>query len=324
MRGGPAAVVACCLIACAVAAGGQVKPPARTMQAGRVTTFRVELRIRSEVAGQKTTTIGAKTYVQPISQWVEQRIAWLAEQNVISVGGDGIAEIEERLDGFSSSASASGDDAETRKLLEAMAANVKPWEVPRSLKYRELPSGQISGVGVEGAPPVDEPAPRILTAWLLRALRPTAALPVRPLVTNKPWQESRAVQFAEWANASGSETGEWLGDTSGQRVHGEPAVQLHATQEISGTVVAGIEEPVEGSAQGRFHAESLSTLALGDLRFLGAARSALREIIWTLAPVEGLPTPPQFRGRLLAEVRIKVCDETPCTNSGVAGSANNR
>jgi hypothetical protein len=324
MRFGLAAASACCAIACAVAAAGQVNAPLRGLHPGSITAFRVELRVRSEVEGQKTTTIGAKTYVQPISQWVEQRIAWVAEQNVISVGGDGIAEIEERLDRFSSSAAASGGDEETGKLLDAMRAAARPWEVSRTLRYRESLSGQITGVGVEGAPPLDEAGPRLLTAWLLRALRPTASLPAHPLVANKPWQESRAVQFPEWANIAGSETGEWLGDSSGLRAHGEPALQLHATQEISGTVIGGSEKPKEGSARARFHAESLSTLALSDLRLLAASRSALRETVWTLAPVEGLPTPPQFRGRLLAEVRIQVCDETPCSNPAGAASGDHR
>ncbi len=316
------AVIAFC--AGAVAVAGQSNVPVRSLHAGHFTTFRVELRIRSEVDGQKTTTIGAKTYVQPVSQWVEQKISWLAEQHVISVGGDGIAEMEEMLEKFSSSETSSGDDAETRKLLEAMAEAIQPWKVVRTLRYRESPSGQITGVGVEGAPPLDEAAPRILTAWLLRALRPTAALPAHPLVASRPWQEARSVQFEEWANTAGSETGEWLGDTGALRVGGEPALQLHVIQEISGGVAAGSEKPKEGSARARFHAESLSTLALNDLRLLAAARSALREIVWTLGPVEGLPHPPQFRGRLLAEVRIQVCDETPCPHPAGAGSGDHR
>jgi hypothetical protein len=324
MRVGLAAAGACCAIACAAAVAGQGSAPLRALHAGSITAFRVALRVRSEVEGQKTTTIGAKTYVQPVSQWVEQRIAWVAEQSVITVSGDGTAEVEEKLEGFSSSTTSSNDDAEARKLLDAMRVAEQSWEVSRTLRYRESPSGQITGVGAEGAPPLDEAGPRLLTAWLLRALRPTAALPAHPLVANKPWQEQRSVQFPEWANTAGSETGAWLGDSSGLRVKGEPALQLHSTQEISGTVIGGSEKPREGSARARFHAESLSTLALSDLRLLAASRSVLREIIWTLAPVEGLPTPPQFRGRLLAEVRIQVCDETPCSNPAGAASGDHR
>lgn len=324
MRVGTVAAGACCAIACAVAAASQGSAPLRVLHAGSITAFRVELRVRSEVEGQKTTTIGAKTYVQPVSKWVEQKFAWVAERNVISMGKEGIAEIEERLAGFSSSATASSDDAETRKLLDAMRGAAEAWQVTRTLHYRETQSGQLIGVGAEGAPPLDEAGPRLLTAWLLRALRPTAALPAHPLVANKPWQEPRSVQFSEWANTAGSETGEWLGDSSALRVKGEPALQLHATQEISATVIGGSEKLKEGSARARFHAESLSTMALSDLRLLAASRSALREVVWTLAPVEGLPTPPQFRGRLLAEVRIQVCDETPCSNPAGAASGDHR
>src|ERR1017187_8113894 len=68
-----------------------------------------------------------------------------------------------------------------------------------------------------------------------------------------------------------------------------------------------------GSATAYFHAESLSTLALDDLRLITASRSATRDIVWTLAPVEGLAKPPRYRGRLFVEISIQVCDENPCT-----------
>ncbi len=315
---------ACCVVCIAFAlAIAQTKPVERTLQSGSVSTFRVELRIRSEADGQKPTTIGAKTYVQPVSQWVEQKIVWQAERRVASVARDGSGEIEEKLNNFSSTETSSNEDAETRKLMEAMAAAMKPWKSSRTLRYRESPDGRIGGLGAEAVPPLDEASPRVLTAWLLRALRPTVALPAQPLAFNKTWQEPRAVQFSEWPGAIGSESGEWLGDAAAMRARSEPTVQLHTTQEISGTIAAGFEKPKEGTAQAHFHAESVSTLALDDLRFMMATRSAVREVVWTLAPVEGLPTPPQFRGRLSVEIRIQACDETPC-NFAADSAVHNR
>jgi hypothetical protein len=323
MRTGRAAVGVCVAAVCALISVAQGSGPLRMFRPGRAETFQIELRVRSEVEGQKPTTIGAKTYVQPVLRWVEQTLTWKAERRVISAGADGAAEIEERLSEFSDSTASSGNDPDTIKLLEAMKVAIQPWEAARTLRYRETRAGQIAGLDATAAPPIEEQSPRVLTAWLIRALRPTAVLPAHAIAYNQSWQDPRAVQFTEWRDARGSESGEWLGNTAGLRAQGEPALQLHTTQEIAGTVGEGKEKSAEGAAQAHFHAESLSTLALEDLRLLGATRSAMREIIWTLAPVEGLAVPPQFRGRLLAEIRIKGCDETPCTDhrSGNAGAS---
>ena len=122
------------------------------------------------------------------------------------------------------------------------------------------------------------------------------------------------VEFPEWSTTAGSESGEWMGAPTGIRQRGEPTVKLQTTQEVSGVVTGGTEKPSEGSATAHFHAESLSTLALDDLRLMSAARSAIRDIFWILAPVEGLAKPPQYRGRLFVEISIQVCDEIPCTD----------
>ncbi len=320
MRKARAVVAVCAAAGAALIAVAQSGPPLRMFRVGQTDKFQIELRVRSEVEGQKPTTIGVKTYVQPVSEWVEQTLTWKAERRVISTGADGAAEIEERLADFSDGAVSSASDPDTIRLLEALKAEIHPWEGPRTLHYRETRAGQLTGLDAAAAPPLEEQAPRLLTAWLLRALRPTAALPAHPIAYNQSWQEPRAVQIAEWRGTTGSESGEWLGETA-LRAQGEPTVQLHTTQEIAGVVAAGEEKPAEGSAQAHFHAESLSTLALEDLRLIGATRSASREVSWTLAAVDGLARPPQFRGRLLAEIRIIDCNETPCTHrsDGSAG-----
>jgi len=259
-------------------------------------------------------------YLQPSSNWLEQDLSWQATRTVASVSQDGSAEIEEKLDNFSQKLSSSYDTDDNKKFLSDLGSAMSNWNTPKTLRYRESRSGQISGLTAESAPPIGEAAPRVLTAWLLRALRPTTALPAHSLALSEHWQEPRSVQFTEWTGATGSESGEWLAIPPGIRQRGEPTVKLQTTQEIMGSVTGGAEKPAEGSATGHFHAEALSTLALDDLRLMSAARSATRDILWTLAPVAGLEKPPQYRGRLFVEISIQVCDETPCSmvrgNSG--------
>ncbi len=301
-------------------ARAQSTPGFHNFHAKSVATFRIDLRARLESEIQKPAPIGSKMYLQPVSNWLEQDLSWHATRTVISVSQDGSAEIEEKLSNFSQKVSASDDTDENKKLLADLESAANKWNVPRTLQYRETRSGQITGLTAQSAPPIGESAPRVLTAWLLRALRPSAALPTRPLAPGDHWQEPRVVQFAEWTGTSGSESGGWLEIPAGIRQRGEPTVKLQTTHEITGSVTSGPEKPAEGSATAHFHAESLSTLALDDLRLMSAARSATRDILWTLAPVEGLEKPPQYRGRLSVEISIQVCDETPCSmvngNSG--------
>lgn len=305
----------------AALACAQSAPILRTFQQKNISTFRISLRIRTEIEGQKPRPIGAKTFLQPISSSIEQNISWQAMRTVTSISADRSAEIEEKLSNFSAATTASDETEETKKLQSDLESALEKWIGPKTLRYRETQSGQISNLTAESAPPIDEASPRVLTAWLLRALRPTAALPARPLNLGEHWQEPRVVQFAEWAATAGSEAGEWLAPPAGIRQRGEPTIKLQTTQEITGTVINGPEKPVEGGAAAHFHAESLSTLDLDDLRLMSASRSATRDILWTLAPVEGLEKPPQFRGRLFVEISIQVCDETPCAiPSGNPGS----
>jgi hypothetical protein len=297
----------------AAVADGQSTSASHSYRAKSIANFRVDLRARVESEIQKPSPIGSKMYLQPVSNWLEQDLSWQAMRAVVSVSQDGSAEIEEKLSDFSQKVSSSDDTDENKKLLADLASALNKWNIPRTLLYRETRSGQIIGLTAESAPPIGEYAPRVLTAWLLRALRPTAALPAQPLALGGHWQEPRVVQFTEWTGTAGSESGEWLALPAGIRQRGEPTVKLQTTQEITGVVTSGAEKPAEGSATAHFHAESLSTLALDDLRLMFAARSATRDILWTLAPVEGLEKPPQYRGRLFVEISIQVCDESPCS-----------
>jgi hypothetical protein len=301
----------------------QSQPTLRTFQQNKISTFRTTLRIRTEIEGQKPTSMGVKTFLQPISTWLEQNVSWQATRKIISINPDNSAEIDESLSSFASTTTTSdeNENSETKKLATDVESALSKWITPKTVHYRESRSGQISALTADSIPPVDESAPRVLTAWLLRALRPTVALPARPLNFGEHWQEPRAVQLAEWTGITASESGEWLASPLRIRQRGEPTIKLQTTQEITGTVASGAQKSAEGNATAHFHAESLSTLAFDDLRLMSASRSATRDILWTLAPVEGLEKPPQYRGRLFVEISIQVCDETPCTVvSGNSGS----
>lgn len=313
------------LSAILVHAQTQSEPALRNFQKNKITTFRTTLRIRTEIEGQRPSSFGVKTFLQPVSAWLEQNISWQSSRKIISINPNGSAEIEEQLSNFVSTTTASDENKneETKKLAADAESDLAKWTIAKTLRYRESTSGQISGITADSVPPVDESAPRVLTAWLLRALRPTTALPARPLNFGEHWQEPRAVQLAEWTSTTASEAGEWLAPPPGTRQRGEPTVKLQTTQEITGKVISGAEKSAEGNAAAHFHAESLSTLALDDLRLMSTSRSATRDILWTLAPVEGLEKPPQYRGRLFVEISIQVCDETPCTiTSGNSANSN--
>ena len=305
-----------------VHAQNQSKPTLRTFQQNKISSFRTTLRIRTEIEGQKPSSFGVKTFLQSVSTWIEQNISWQATRKIVAINADSSAEIEEQLTNFvSTTTSDENESSETKKLATAAESTLNKWATPKTLRYRESSSGQISAITAEAIPPVDESAPAVLTAWLLRALRPTTALPARSLTLGEHWQEPRAVQFTEWSSITASESGEWLSPPPGIRQRGEPTIKLQTTQEITGSVTTGPEKSAEGNASAHFHAESLSTLALDDLRLMSASRSATRDILWTLAPIEGLEKPPQYRGRLFVEISIQVCDETPC--STVAGNSAN-
>ena len=311
---------------CTTLTHAQSQPTLRSFQQNKISAFRTAVRIRTEIEGPKPTSIGAKTFLQPISTWLEQNISWQTTRKIISINPDTSAEVEEQLTNFAFTTTTSDENqnAETNKLRVDLESALSKWAAQKSLRYRESTAGQITQLTADSVPPVDESVPRVLTAWLFRALRPTTALPSRPLTLGEHWQEPRAVQFAEWTAIVASESGEWLAPPAGIRQRGEPTIKLQTTQEITGAVTSGGEKSAEGNAAAHFHAESLSTLALDDLRLMSASRSATRDILWTLAPVEGLEKPPQYRGRLFVEISIQVCDETPCTITPSNPSNSNR
>lgn len=294
----------------------------RRFQAGEVRLYRIQLTVRSELDGDRAETIGAKTYVHPFSRRAEGRWTWRATHRVLSVEPDGSAEIEEMLDDFGSPGAPASPaaDPEEEKLRATMNQAMASWSGPgsRVLRYRETRSEGAIKVGVEGGPALGEASPPLLTLWLLRALRPAASLPERPIVIGDRWQEPRMVRIVEWSGVHGTESGEWL--EAGKNASSEPAARLLTVQQIAGSVVSGTEKPPEGTARGSFHGESITTLSLSDGRVLEAARSATREISWTLRPVEGLERAPQFRARLSVQIEIQEC-EGACPSDSESPSA---
>ncbi len=301
----------------------------RTFSAGDVRQYRIELTVRSELEGEQTEKIGAKTYVRPFSRGAEKTITWRAARRVVAIGSDGSAQIEETLDNFETedqkvTGSAAGLE-EAQKLSQALEATLARWIDlgVRTLRYRETQDGELRELGPEGVPRLDEAAPPVLTLWMLRALRPAAALPAHPIVFADRWEEPRVVELVAWSDARAQESGEWM-DAPATSDAAEPSARLLTVQQILGTVTSGNEKPPEGTAQARFHAESLVTLSLSDAHVLEVTRSATREISWALAPVEGLSKPPEFRARLAVQIKIKECHGACLANSNGSAAVHRR
>src|SRR3990172_12927395 len=77
----------------------QEKPLERAFAAGATQRFRVELLVRTELAGQRPVRVGVKGYAEPFMRFVEARISWLATERTLSIGPDGVADVEETLGG---------------------------------------------------------------------------------------------------------------------------------------------------------------------------------------------------------------------------------
>jgi len=307
----PFSFILACVLFCAVLPAQQ-RQLERSFSVGAAHVYRVRLTLRSELEGHRPVSTGAQAYVEPFSRSAEVTFFWRATSRVTAIADDGVALLEEVLDEFDAAqfrVAPADDDA--KKMSAALADAVKNWSVPRTLRYRETPAGQLIALPPEGVPALGENAPPLLTLWLLRALRPAVTLPGKSIVFGERWQEPRAAKLDNWSNVRGIESGEWL-DASGSV---EPAVRLHIVQQISGQVAAGADMPEAGAAQALFHAESLTTLALLDGRVFSAERSAVREISRTLDAVPGLPDPPRFRARLSVQVQIEDCKDNACLAS---------
>jgi hypothetical protein len=310
--------IAALIASAAVAAGaissasddaGPGQPFHVTFTSSANSEFRIQLTVTAHLEGQHTETIGAKTYVSPFTRDAKSILTWRAQTRVIAASADG-AEIEETLDGFSSTSAEISADPDAARLAQALNAALSAWSHAAAFRYRETLSGETLGLPAEGAPALDEQSPRVLTAWLLHALRPAAALPARPVILDDHWQDARSVALPNWTGANGWESGQWMAAASGSKFQ----VRLDDVQQISATVAQGPEKSPDGAAQANFRGESLSTIALDDGRLVAATRSAARTIVWTLTPVAGLPTAPQFSTRLGVEIEIENCDESNCDN----------
>jgi hypothetical protein len=317
------------LLAIASPCAAQERLLERRFTPGESSRYRVELTLRAELDGLRPVRIGRQTYAEEFARTAEARLSWEVERRVLEVHGDASADIEERLSGFCLQlAAAAADDEEAGQLAASLNESLRGWleqtgaaqaEEGVALRYRETPAGQIAGLSADAGPAADE-APHLLTLWLRRALRPMATLPPRPLLPGERWSTPRAAPALEgWSDVRGTESGVWLDFST---TSGQPGIRLHVVQQLQGRVAAQ-DAGDAASAEGRFHAESLSTLALDGARLLGATRSATREITRRLGEVPGLAERPRFRGRLLAQVQMEECDAASCrpacpANAGAA------
>jgi hypothetical protein len=311
-------LIMCGVVLLGVAAAQAQSKLERRFAAGETWRYRVQLTVRSELQGQRAAEgADGKAYAQPFTESVEMSVAWTARRRVLAVvPTDGSADIEEALEEFSEIDVRSGSalDMETREVRDALRNALEHWRSAERhlLNYHETKLGQLTGVPLDESPRLDD-WPLLLTPWLLRAARPTAALPNREFRMGAQWEEPRAVNLADWREVTGTESGQWLAGPTATATD-PPSVRLHVVQQISGDV-AGPKRP-DGSAdkigEGRFHAESLSTLVqagVADPKFapgllLAATRSASRETTRVLEPVAGMPEPPRFRARISVQVEI--------------------
>ena len=300
----------------------QEAPVTRNFVAGASMAYRVHLTVRSELDGQRTEKIGEVTYAVPLTRSAECRISWRTTRRILEIAADGSARVEESLDGFEASpaspasdaAAAEKPDQQTAELAAALHETLASWGIPRTLRYRESAGGQLSDVSAEAGPLLGEQGAPLLTLWLLRALRPAATLPARPLRIGDRWQEPRAAQVKDWKETSASESGEWLGDPRNP----DAAARLHLVQQIyAQSPATGGESQLEL----RFHAESLNTISLQDGGVLAATRSASRDLVRVLGSVAGLPDPPRFRATLSVQVEIEECDDASCSSTGSPGGS---
>ncbi len=299
------AILACIFAGAGMAARGQEKPLLRTFSPGANESFRMEMTVRLELRGVRTETIGAKTYVKPFMQAAEASLGWMAARRTGNVAADGSTEIEESRDAPSVTyATAQDADEDVKKMQQELQRICEGWRNPPLLHYRERRDGHIQKLNPEEVGEIESDDPKLLTLWLMRALRPSVILPAEPLRFGERWQRASHAKNPPWVSVQGSETGEWM-EAAGD----SPAAILHITQDISGEIPPaqksdGKETAKEAARRGNFFAESLSTVSLLDGSLLSATRSAARTTTWTLARVEGLPEPPQFSSKIAVTVTI--------------------
>jgi hypothetical protein len=297
-------IVACLFSLVTGVAFAQEKPLTRSFQAGATESYRVELTLRSEVHGVSTETIGEKTYVKPFMHAAEATLEWTATRRIGAVGADGSAEIQESLDRVmarcTEGPAAEQADPELQKSLEE---SCREWNESRTFQYHEGRSGLIRDLPEREVPKLGEETPLLLTMWLRRAVRPSVIFPALPFHVGTRAQEATRPAWNAFKGV-GSETTEWL-ESAGEA----PNPTLHVVQEMSWlspvNTAALAQAAGAPEAKKSFFADSLATVSLVDGGLLMATRSAARETVRTLAPVEGLPEVPQFSTKLTATVTIR-------------------
>jgi hypothetical protein len=305
-------------MAAAIQSGPQLT---RTFSAGESRQYRIQLVVRTDVGGSHAEKVGTKAYLRPFDESAEQTMQWRATIRVTRILRDGSAQMGEGDDGFSVlETHALGRLPHAATLQDSLRATLGRW-MPSSgrtltCSYSEARSGGPSQVPPNCGPALQEDSPALLTRWLLLAIRPAVALPVRPIELGATWTDPRAVQLPGWSAIEASEENSWLAPDENAAT--EPAVQLLTVQQIAGNVAspensAGkspVNSPAKSNpadAHAAFHAESLATVSLQGGAVLAASRSGSRELSWVPALAKGAGQPPHFHARLAAEITIEEC-----------------
>jgi hypothetical protein len=300
----------------------------RIFSAGESHQYRIQLVVRTDVEGIHAEKVGTKAYLRPFEESAEETVKFRAVSRVAQILADDFAQVDEMDDDFSTFETQTlGGRPHAAKLQDSLTSTLARWMPNHALtcSYRQSHAGDLSDVGPNCAPGLQEDAPALLTPWLRVALRPAVTLPERPIQIGASWNEPRRVQLPAWNAIQASEENTWLAADADAAA--EPGVRLLTVQQIAGdTASPGNGTPstaASGAARGgaanssgksnpadshaAFHAESLTTISLQSGAVLAASRSASRELAWTPSAWKGPSRPPQFRVRLAAQITIEEC-----------------
>ena len=277
----------------------QEKPLTRTFLDGSVETFQVEVSMQVDVRGVSTQSIGEKTYVTPTAHHAQVVLRWKASRRIVSVAGDGTAQIEETDTPYSAQCEGgSGADPDAQKLQQSLAEICSHLRAEQTLRYEERPDGLILDLPKDPALALDENPP-LLTLWLRRNLRPSVILPALPFQPG-----ARSQRPIRSSGMNGSETTEWVDSATGTS-----GATLHVLQELSWPepAIKSDFSNVGGQPPGKttFFADSNTVVSIEDGGVTNSTRTASRETKRILNPVEGLAQAPEFSSKLAVVITVR-------------------
>lgn len=267
------------------------------------------LEVKAESHSVTTEAVAAQTYVTPVVHSAALRIVWQANRRVLDVQAGDSATLEEELVPASPACvelrqSAEQSDADLQASLRPLCSF---WNAHSVIRYLENSKGlQVRQDSSDPLAPLGENAPPLLALWLRRAVRPAVIFPDQNFELGIKSQRSFRPSEQLLRDARGSETTEWL-DAQSEA----PSATLHVLQELSWNAPAALQSANAGRnmdsqpKEESFFSDSLTTLSLQDASLLRASRTASRSTSRHIAPVAGLPEPPDFSTKLTLVVTIE-------------------